>query len=253
MQGWEGVRGVCKPCDFGWPVQTIERNPCLLSRSGKGEKAAALGYVNRALFLSSPGRSGHIVCPDASPGCRAACLGRTSNWLQLSPAQNAQAWRTDLYFKAPERFFDLLQEELNRLCRFAYRRRIKPAIRLNGSSDLDFTDFIRQNPGIQFYDYTKSTERMERFLAGALPGNYHMTFSRSEINEADCERFMAQGANVAVVFRRQMPSRWRGHSVLDGNQSDLRFLDPRGVPGFIVGLTAWGGARKDRTGFAVDA
>lgn len=37
-----------------------------------------------------------------------------------------------------------------------------------------------------------------------------------------------------------------GHRVIDGDESDLRFLDPASV---IVGLRAKGRARKDRSGF----
>ena len=35
---------------------------------------------------------------------------------------------------------------------------------------------------------------------GQLAPNYHVTFSRSETNEADCLRVLEAGGNVAVVF-----------------------------------------------------
>ena len=37
-----------------------------------------------------------------------------------------------------------------------------------------------------------------------LPANYHLTFSRSETNEADCKRVLEAGGNVAVVFAGEM-------------------------------------------------
>jgi hypothetical protein len=37
--------------------------------------------------------------------------------------------------------------------------------------------------------------------------------------------------------------------VIDGDRTDLRFLDPSGV---IVGLYAKGNAKKDTSGFVVD-
>jgi len=41
-----------------------------------------------------------------------------------------------------------------------------------------------------------------------------------------------------------------GRTVVNGDESDLRFLDDKGV---IVGLTAKGRARKSDSGFAVAA
>jgi hypothetical protein len=61
---------------------------------------------------------------------------------------------------------------------------------------------------------------------------------------------MAQGYNVAVVFGIKktlpMPATYNGTTVFNGDESDLRFLDPKGV---VVGLYAKGKAKKDTTGF----
>jgi hypothetical protein len=43
-----------------------------------------------------------------------------------------------------------------------------------------------------------------------------------------------------------MPATYNGLPVFNGDDSDLRFLDPKGV---IVGLYAKGRARKDTSGF----
>jgi hypothetical protein len=43
-----------------------------------------------------------------------------------------------------------------------------------------------------------------------------------------------------------MPETYNGLPVYNGDESDLRFLDPKGV---IVGLYAKGKAKKDTTGF----
>jgi hypothetical protein len=43
-----------------------------------------------------------------------------------------------------------------------------------------------------------------------------------------------------------MPETYMGIPVFNGDESDLRFLDPHGV---IVGLYAKGKAKKDTTGF----
>jgi hypothetical protein len=56
--------------------------------------------------------------------------------------------------------------------------------------------------------------------------------------------------NVAVVFgvpkSKPLPVAYLNREVFNGDDSDLRFLDPKGV---VVGLYAKGKAKKDTTGF----
>jgi hypothetical protein len=95
---------------------------------------------------------------------------------------------------------------------------------------------------VQFYDYTKLPNRRN------VPSNYHLTFSRSESNELDALRILANGVmNVAVVFDT-LPTKWAGVKVIDGTETDLRFLDEQGV---VVGLVAKGKAKKDNSGFTI--
>jgi hypothetical protein len=82
--------------------------------------------------------------------------------------------------------------------------------------------------------------------AQKFPSNYHLTFSRSEHNDKKCEMVLAMGGNVAVVFRNQLPKTWKGYEVVNGDDTDLRFLDKKGV---VVGLIEKGMAKKDETGF----
>jgi hypothetical protein len=102
---------------------------------------------------------------------------------------------------------------------------------------------------VQFMDYTKHASRV---LDSRRPANYHLTFSRSERNEPDCQRILKAGHNVTVVFRKEpFPETFWGYRVIDGDQDDFRFLDP--APR-VVALKARGrGARVDATGFVVDA
>jgi len=83
-----------------------------------------------------------------------------------------------------------------------------------------------------------------------LPSNYHLTFSRKEDNESLCDSIIASGGNLAVVFRDSLPKIWKGKKVVDGDDTDLRFLDPKNV---IVGLVEKGLAKKDETGFVISA
>jgi hypothetical protein len=54
--------------------------------------------------------------------------------------------------------------------------------------------------------------------------------------------------NIAVVFSGPLPKIWRGRKVIDGDTTDLRFLDPRGI---IVGLKAKGRAKSENSGFVI--
>jgi hypothetical protein len=75
----------------------------------------------------------------------------------------------------------------------------------------------------------------------------NVTFSKSENNWDDCVLALNTGINVAVVFN-QVPNTYKGYKVVDGDVSDERFNDQKGV---IVGLKAKGEAKKDKTGFVV--
>ena len=111
-----------------------------------------------------------------------------------------------------------------------------------------------------FYDYTKeisrcddnSRNRADKTCKTFTPSNYGLTFSRSETNQKLVEKAMDRGQNVAVVFdnREGLPKTWNGRRVINGDDSDLRFMDPKRV---VVGLLAKGRARggRDTSGFVV--
>jgi hypothetical protein len=103
---------------------------------------------------------------------------------------------------------------------------------------------------VTFIDYTKNPNRMAAYLAGKLPANYSLTFSRDTHNERLAERFLGQGGNVAVVFDSR-PASWHGATVIDGDRHDIRTpaMDGRGV---VIGLTPKGAkAKRDMSGFIV--
>ena len=78
--------------------------------------------------------------------------------------------------------------------------------------------------------------------------NYHMTYSRKETDSVtDIKTIIKKGINVAVVFKT-IPSHWIGLRVISGEESDIRFNDPKGV---IIGLIAKGKAKKDISGFVI--
>jgi hypothetical protein len=137
------------------------------------------------------------------------------------------------------------------LVKKAEKQGLVPCVRLNGTSDIGWegvaNDLMAEFSNVQWYDYTKIQARMMRYLEGKMPSNYHLTFSKSENNWDKCLEVLKHGGNVAAVFNK-LPETFMGYAVIDGDKSDLRFLDPFNV---IVGLKAKGMARKDKSGFVI--
>ena len=218
----------------------------LLGKSAKIDKSDKYSdYENFIMYLAPSDESGHDVCPNESAGCRAACL-YTAGRGRFTATKTARLNRTLHYISNRVDFIYRLTTEVVKLT----RKYSKLAIRLNGTSDLNWMPFLRkmhqQYPNIVWYDYTKNPKFA---LAAKEMPYYHVTFSRSEDNEEDCKKMLANGINVAVVFRKELPEYYLGHKVIDGDVSDTRFLDETGM---IIGLIAKGKAKKDKSGFVVD-
>jgi hypothetical protein len=220
------------------------------SSNPKTHKSLKMGYLTAGLHLAPANESGIAnLCAAHSPGCAAACIyhsGRASFSPVVKPARIE---RTRMLLEEPRLFWSMLRTDLMLLQRAARRRDLKPAVRLNVTSDLSwelmptaFDSIIDEHPAIQFYDYTKKPGR-------STPANYHLTFSRSEINERVALRELDAGRNVAVVFAHRVPGIWESWPVIDGDDHDCRWLDPQGV---VVGLLAKGKrAKADGSGFVV--
>jgi hypothetical protein len=153
----------------------------------------------------------------------------------------------------------LLVRAIHTHIRRAKKNGLIPVVRLNGTSDLPW-ETLRLNDGrtvletfpeIQFYDYTKHAKRAIANVRGEHPANYALTFSQAESNLDDVKAVVTAGGNVAVVFKAKphaLPDVYAGRRVIDGDNDDLRFLDPAGV---YVGLAAKGRGKKDTSGFVV--
>lgn len=211
------------------------------AKTVKGEK---FGWQTFILYLAPHIASGRNVCPWASKGCAAACLN-TAGRGAMKSVQDARLRKTRWFFEDREGFMKALESDIDAAAKLAMRNKMKPCIRLNGTSDIGWERVIASFPTMQFYDYTKSKDR----ILAPVPANYHLTFSRSEENEADALDVLSHGKNVAVVFSSSdLPEHWNGYGVIDGDESDLRFLDEDNV---VVGLKAKGKARQDTSGFVV--
>lgn len=227
----------------------------LLTRGNtKTLKGEDVGYLTYILHLAPSWLSGRNTCPSSSAGCRATCLN-TAGRGRFNTTQLARLRKTHWFFSDRIAFMNQLVNDVRAAERKAQRTGLLLCIRLNGTSDIRWENISVGNhrnifemfPHIQFYDYTKHSNRFSGCHT-TIPANYHLTFSRSENNDAVCKHLLGLGVNVAVVFKGTIPPVYFGYSVIDGNENDLRFLDPSPV---VVGLTAKGLAKKDVTGFVV--
>lgn len=237
----------------------------LTERNYKTDKSVDYGYLTAVLLLEPnyiDKRTGTKTCPDAGQ-CVQFCLSKCGRNKYVK-SQRARLKRTFLFFNNPAQFYADLCRDLMTLEAKAERLGLKPAVRLNGLSDLPWEEL---RPGIfhawrnvQFYDYTKSCERMTSFVAdGTWPANYHLTYSENERTPGGFIRGLLQcGANSARIYsgtkgNKRFGEVWRDTNGqwpnIDGDIHDLRFLDPKGV---IVWLSLKQPYRMN-TGFKIDA
>ena len=141
------------------------------------------------------------------------------------------------------------------LQRRAEKLGLTPLVRPNGTSDIPFENIqvdgrtiFQIFADVQFYDYTKHPSRK---LDGKTAGNYDLTYSFSAITPKPISiKGLTNPANkrTAVVFQRQadIPSEFRGWPVVDGDDTDVRHIEPAHV---VVALYAKGKAKRDTGGF----
>jgi hypothetical protein len=224
----------------------------------KGEK---YGIKTAILYLMPAMQSGVQLCAMASTaGCEKPCLFKAGRGAMSSVMLSRL--RKTLYFNQyRDLFMHQLHNELIRERAKAERQGYKLIVRLNGTSDIrweneaigySYANIMQALPDIQFYDYTKIANRKN------VPANYDITFSYSGVKayQPFVAKAVANGDRIAVVFRDRSivnamlanGETFLGLPVVDGDDTDIRHLDPKGV---IVALYAKGPARRDQSGFVV--
>lgn len=224
------------------------------SKTIKGEK---YGYTTYILYMSpyKDNSKGANLCPKATKGCAEACL-YGSGAARFPKVQDGKRNKSEFFLHDLKGFKQQLYNEIAAIEQkhanmdgdVVYNvhgkvlRNKKFAIRLNGTTDIRYENIKVKDgksifelfPNITFYDYTKIDKRFHE----KLPENYYLTFSRSEENDKEVDEILAMGHNVAVVFGSQskdfLPETYLGYPVINGDESDLRFLDDKNV---VVGLT----------------
>ncbi|TAE75106.1 MAG: hypothetical protein EAZ84_09830 [Verrucomicrobia bacterium] len=255
-------------------TKAISARKLLTIGNPKTEKGEKLGYWTAVLHLAPADLSGFEVCAGRTVGCTNGCLNTSGRGGiaagigiltydsisagKRNPVQEARIARTQWLFNDRTGFMAQLFKEIGAFVAKARKAGFIPAIRLNATSDirweakpfhLDGRSIMEWFADVTFYDYTKLSNRK------GVPANYHLTFSLADGNAAKAYEALANGFNVAAVFRDietrdyYMETGFMGRPVIDGDETDLRFLDPKVS---IVGLYAKGSAKRDTSGFVID-
>tara|TARA_R100001594_G_scaffold150318_2_gene211001 strand:- start:321 stop:1061 length:741 start_codon:yes stop_codon:yes gene_type:complete len=221
-----------------------------IDKNAKTVKGQKYGYMTAILYLASSNLSGFNICPQASEGCKKACLVSSGHGA-FKNVLNGRINKTRWFIQERESFLIQLKKEINQFIKLAERKGLKPCVRLNGTSDISFenTTIFSDFPNVQFYDYTKVYKRALKHAEGKMPSNYHLTYSLNEDNKDLAFNILKLGGNISAVFRKYIPKIFKGYKVVNADESDLRFNDPKNV---ICGLIAKGKAKTDFSGFVLD-
>jgi hypothetical protein len=225
--------------------------PILGESSAKTVKGEKIGYLTAICYLVPDAK----LCPFAAmAGCFEPCLKNAGRGA-FNSTQRARAAKTAFFYDNQRAFMLSLCADIWAHQRRAERLGLIPLVRPNGTSDIAFENIqidgrtiFQMFPDITFYDYTKHPSRK---LQGKTAGNYDLTYSFSALTPKTISiKGLSNTANqrTAVVFqnRADIPSEFRGWPVVDGDDTDVRHIEPSGV---VVALYAKGKAKRDTGGF----
>jgi len=190
------------------------------------------------------------TCPNAGKAdCLSTCLYLSGMAIGYKSINISREAKRERFFNDRKAFMADLVKDVEALLRKAARENVIPCVRLNGFSDINYANIKAVRDGVthknifeafrtvQFYDYSKVIQIMKD--SKSIP-NLHITFSYSPSEDFEPvvkEAKRLKGFNWAVVFENELPKTWQGKTVINGELSDLRFLDEKNV---IVGLVAKG-------------
>lgn len=234
------------------------------AQAKKDAKVSYLGSINSSAKIKKNGKvshqytyilyllphtaSGYNVCAMATKECIKGCLNTSGRVIMDIDNANtiltARLKKTQLFFEQRDLFMNWLVSELQAVERKAKKDGYGFSVRLNGTSDINWNAYkikghaiisktiFQLFPNAQFYDYTKIPNRFND-----KPRNYHLTYSYTGYNWNESESLLNDGHNVAVIFNvkkgQPLPKKFKGFNVVDGDLTDYRPDDGKGV---IVGL-----------------
>lgn len=211
----------------------------LLSNGLSNAKTKKNHLKTKILYLSASTQNykGRDLCPYATDACRLLCLVKTGRAEHDKSIDNARVNKSNFFIQDRVLFLTKLLKELSNADKLAKKNGSKIAIRLNGTSDVDFVQHIRSSFGIDiltefqnltFYDYTKSFQRVKKYMGS----NYRLTLSYSGENFKDIIEAINMGINVSVVFepaviekiKSGVINQWAGMRIVSGDENDLEMI-----------------------------
>lgn len=237
-----------------------------VAHSAKLLHSLSNGTATYCLYLAPSDLSGYNVCPNGKY-CKDFCLFTSGHNLMdirkqmasnndmdlsiiTSKITRSRIIKTKLFFENRTFFMRWLIDEIRIAKLTAEVNGYDFSVRLNGTSDIKVTDFEFNGEcildifkDVQFYDYTK----VYPYLALTKKfSNYDITYSYNGYNWSLCEQALKSGYRVSVVFEKVrakkgklvreqqiLPKTFKGYKVINGDNSDIRYVEPSGV---IVGL-----------------
>ena len=221
-----------------WEYLTKTDTPLInVNSSTKIEKGQKINVNTGILYLKPADQvTTKTICAAADlMGCKKGCL-ISSGQLGKKAGSNAATKRTIMFALQPETFKKHLKVEiLKHQLEFGETL----AIRLNGTSDIDFSDIIASMPDQQFYDYTKIYNRV---LKNNLP-NYDLTFSGSANNAKSLQitaRAIKAGKRTVLAVNTaetkgeyKLPSMLGDIPLINMDETDARFKDNKRAVGVL--------------------
>ncbi len=239
-----------------WRKFFSEKPTAMLRLDGNAKtiKGNKKGFKTAILYLTPANGSGVSLCALAAAAmCINPCLA-TAGRGAMSNVQMARLRKTLFWLQFQADAIAMIKRDIARHEAKCAREGFTLLVRLNGTSDIRWENYnvIQSFPHLTFYDYTKLPNRK------GVPSNYDLTFSYSGVKgfQSYVAQAMANGNRIAVVFRNReivesmlaAGATFQGLPVVDGDDTDIRHLDPQGV---IVALYAKGKAKQDNSGFVV--
>jgi len=221
-----------------WEYLTKTDTPLInVNSSTKIEKGQKINVNTGILYLKPADQvTTKTICAAADlMGCKKGCL-ISSGQLGKKAGSNAATKRTIMYALQPETFKKHLRIEILKH-QLEYGETL--AIRLNGTSDIDFYDIIATMKDVQFYDYTKIYNRV---LKNNLP-NYDLTFSGSANNAKSLQitaRAIKAGKRTVLAVNTaeikgeyKLPSMLGDIPLINMDETDARFKDNKRAVGVL--------------------
>lgn len=219
--------------------KVYSRDVLTINGDAKTSKGNGNVFLTAIQYFAPADFCGVNVCPMAN-SCKDSCLFSAGRG-KFESVTRARAIKTLAYLLDRNRYLDNLRRNIQKFIKHCTKYKLQPVIRLNGTSDLNWKVIYKEFPEVQFYEYTK----VPSLILGNKLNNVDYTFSMDETNEKTALNIAKHGYRVAVVFM-SIPMLYSGLPVFNGDETDLRFMDPISC---IIALKAKGKAKQDVSGF----